>query len=157
MRRGVGRWSMVVLAAAVLAAVVLACGCGGNPSVKDEALARSLLDAIYAGDMVPMHDSMHSTMVRAMPDWATVGTGQLLRDSFGEVRGLQFDSVVKEGGGEKGVWNVSTGQRSFQMMIWFYEGKVSGFSFRPSGSQTWADVPQIGVEYSRRGTKPPGW
>ncbi len=150
--RGIGRWSIVVLAAAVLV-----CGCGGNAAVKDEALARDLLDAIYSGDMVPMQDSMHPMMMRGMPDWVTVGAGQLLRDSFGDVRGLQFDSVVKEGGGEKGVWNVSATRRSFQMMIWFYEGKVSGFSFRPSGSQTWADVPQIGVEYSRAGRKPAGW
>jgi hypothetical protein len=152
MRGGIGRRVMVVVAA-----VALMCGCGGNPSVKDEVLARSLLDAIYNGSMAPVQDSMDPMMVRAMADWVTAGTGQLLRDTFGDVRSLEFDSVEKGGGGEKGVWNVSAARGSFQMKIWFYEGKVSGFSFRPSSGQEWGDVPQIGVDYSKRGKKPAGW
>jgi hypothetical protein len=149
---GIGRWSIVVVTA-----VVLVCGCGGDPSLRDETLARSLLAAVYSGDMVPMQDSMHPMMMRGMPDWVTAGTGSLLRDTFGDVRGLEFDSVVKEAAGKQGVWNVSTARGSFQMKIWFYEEKVSGFSFRPSTRYEWADVPQIGVDYNRLGTKPPGW
>jgi len=152
MTGGVGRWVMVVVAA-----VVLMCGCGGNPSVKDEALARSLLDAIYNGSMAPVQDSIHPMLLRGMADWTTAGTGQLLRDTFGDVRGLQFDSVVKEDRGKKGVWNVSAARRSFQMKIWFYEEKVSGFSFRPSSGHEWADAPYIGVDYSKVGKKPAGW
>ena len=150
MRGGIGRWLIVLLTA-----VVLASGCGGNPSVKDEALARNLLDAVYDGSMITVQDSMHPMMLRGMADWVTAGTGSLLRDTFGDVKGLQFDSV--EGGGKQGVWNVSTTRRRFQMKIWFYEGKVSGFSFRPSSQQEWADVPQIGVDYSKLGKKPAGW
>jgi hypothetical protein len=152
MRRGAGRWSVVVLAAAVLV-----CGCGGNPAVKDDALARDLLDAIYNGDMVPVQESIHPMLMRGMQDWVWMGTGQLLRDTFGNARGVQFDSAVKESGGEKAIWNVSATGRSFQMMIWFYEGKVSGFSFRPTSRHEWVNVPEIGVDYSKAGRKPEGW
>jgi len=155
MRGGIGRRLMVVVAG-----VVLMCGCGGNPSVKDEALARSLLDAIYNGSMAPVQDSMDPVMVRAMADWVTAGTGELLRDTFGEVRSLEFDSVEKEGAevaGEKGVWNVSASRSSFQMRVWFHEGKMSGLSFRPSSRDEWAAAPYIGADYSKVGKKPAGW
>ena len=152
MTGGIGRWLIVLLAA-----VVLASGCGGNPSLKDEALSRSLLDAIYNGSMTPVQDSMHPMLMRGMQDWVWMGTGQLLRDTFGDVRGLQFDSVVKEDRGKKGVWNVSATRGSFQMKIWFYEEKVSGFSFRPTSRHEWVNIPEIGVDYSKAGRKPAGW
>ncbi len=143
--------------ALVVAAGVFMCGCGGDSSIEDPVLARSLLDAIYAGSMTPVQDSLDPMILRGMSDWVTAGTGSLLRDSFGEVSGLAFESSGEESGPTKATWTVKATRGRYEMQIWHWQGKVSGFAFRPSSAQEWGFVPQIGVEYSRRGTKPVGW
>jgi hypothetical protein len=152
MAGAIGRWLILVLAA-----VVLVCGCGGNSSIDDPVLARNLLDAIYNGSMAPMQDSIHPTIERAMGARGIAGTGSLLRDSFGDVKSVEFDSVEKQAGGERGIWRVTATRGNYEMRIWFHEEKVSGFSFRPSSRHQWGDVPQIGVEYERQGKTPEGW
>ena len=150
-----GRWRGRILAL-LMGAPVLMCGCGRGSSIQDPVLAdpvlaRSLLDAIYAGSMTPVQDSIDPTLLRGMSDSVTAGTASLLRDNFGEVSGLAFQAS------EKGPGPMRATRGSYEMQIWHWQGKVSGFAFRPSSAQQWGLVPQIGVEYSRRGKKPMGW
>ena len=155
------RWRGRILAL-LMGATVLMCGCGRassiqDPVLADPVLARSLLDAIYAGSMTPVQDSIDPTLLRGMSDSVTAGTASLLRDNFGEVSGLAFQASEKGPGPMKATWMVRATRGSYEMQIWHWQGKVSGFAFRPSSAQQWGLVPQIGVEYSRRGKKPMGW
>jgi len=147
-----------LLLVAFLIGLLYGCGSRTPPVVTDPSLARNLLEAVYAGSVSPLAESLDPTFQRGMPDVATAGTAALLREQFGPVKAVELKSTGRANPlALEAVWAVAAEKSSFEMKLWFHEGKVSGVWFRPSSAQEWGPVPMIGVEYVRRNQKPVGW
>lgn len=145
---------------AVLALLLAALGCGSRTPaiVTDPEFARDVLDAVYAGSLTPLKDSLDPIFQHAMPDDVTAATGAFLTDQFGAVEDVRFQSMREANPAViEAIWTVEADGRDFEMMLWVYEEKLSGIWFRPSPDQEWGPVPQIGVEYTRHQKLPEGW
>jgi len=150
-------------AVVALAVIVLICGCSRSAKIaKDPVLARKLIDAVYAGSLKPMSNDVAPVLLRGMPDRALAGTSQVLRQRFGEVRGLTFQSsadtspVLIET-----IWTVAAERGTYEMNLYFGKGpnpggagKVTGILFRFSPSEQWVPAERIGLAYLRQQRTP---
>ncbi len=145
-----------VLHLCTLVVLLLVGGCGGGAPALTATEARQALDAIYAGSLAPL--SLEPVFQRGMSDAVTGETAMLLRDQFGAVKDVQFQSSGKANPQvTEAIWTVTAEKRNFEMKIWQVDGQISGFWFRPSSAQEWGPVPMIGVDYARRKRLPAGW
>jgi hypothetical protein len=154
------RSTPVLVVVTILGVMILAPGCGSPAPdvVKDPQFARDVLDAVYAGSLAPLKDSLDPVFAHAMTDQTTAATGTLLTDQFGAVKDVQFQSMQEANPAViEAVWAVAADGSDFEMMLWVHQGKLSGIWFRPSPDTEWGPVPQIGLEYTRHQRMPAGW
>ncbi len=142
-----------------VAVIVLICGCSRSPKVaKDPVLARKLIDAVYAGSLKPISNDVAPVLLKGMPDRALAGTSQVLRQRFGEVRSLTFQSsAVTSPVLIETIWTVAAERGTYEMNLYFGKGlnpggagKVTGILFRSSASEQWVAAERSGLACPRQ-------
>ncbi len=121
----------------------------GRAIEKNPDFARKLIDAVYAGSLSAVADSLDEPTRRYHPDWVIAGTAAVLRQQFGTVKNLEFQSIrpVQHFWVEV-VWAVIAEHGSFKMKLIFDpEGKVAGVLFRFSSDAEWTTAMELGVDY----------
>ena len=121
----------------------------GRAIEKNPDFARKLIDAVYAGSLSAVADSLDEPTRRYHPDWVIAGTAAVLRQQFGTVKDLEFESIkpVQQFWVEV-VWAVIAEHGSFEMKLTFdAEGKVAGVWFRFSSDAEWTTAMELGVDY----------
>ncbi len=125
------------------------------PIEKNPDFARELIDAVYAGSLSTVADSLDEPTRRYHPDWVIAGTAAVLRQQFGTVKDLEFQSIrpVQQFWVEA-VWAVIAEHGSFKMKLIFDpEGKVAGVWFRFPPDVEWATAAELGVDYVKQRKK----
>ena len=138
----------------LLVIIIAACGCGRSYSVaQDRSKARRLLGQVYAGSLGPISGELEPSFLRGNPDSVTSGTSAALRQQFGEVRDLKFQSVDKAPMNfAAAIWTVTAERGTFEMEMAFDSGgKVVGLSFRSSSLQEWTPSHILGLDYLKPG------
>ncbi len=122
------------------------------PIEKSAYFARKLIDAVYAGSLRTMADSLDELLHRSLPDWVLGGTAAVLRQQFGTVKNLEFQSIrsVQQFWVEA-VWAVIAEHGNYEMKLTFdAEGKVTGVWFRFPPDVEWATATELGVDYVKQ-------
>ncbi len=122
------------------------------PIEKNADFAQKLIDAVYAGSLRAMADSLDEPLHRSLPDWVLGGTAAVLRQQFGMVKDLEFQSIkpVQQFWVEV-VWAVIAEHGSYEMKLTFdAEGEVTGVWFRFPSDVKWATAMELGVDYVKQ-------
>jgi len=126
----------IAVLSTVLAAIVLASGCTRTQD-KDANFAREVIDAVYAGSLSPIQDSLTPQMQQAMTDTLTAQTGAGLRQQFGEVQDLNLKSSgsVEQNMTQK-IWRITADRGTYEMrLVVDKNGKLAGLWFQPSSPE----------------------
>lgn len=116
----------------VLAVVTMVCGCSLIPN-KDAKFARKVIDAVYAGSLSPVQDSLTAQMQQVMSDQVIAQVGTSLNTQYGKVKGLKLKSTGPIENMTQKIWTVDAERGSFEMrLVMDADGKLAGLWFQPS-------------------------
>ncbi len=124
------RKTLVCLATVTLV-ICLTSGCSLFQN-KDEKFARSVIDAVYAGSLTTIKDSLTPEM-QAAPTQMIAAQGAALSQKFGPVKSLTLKSTAPVPGLPDmtvKVWTVTAERGSFDMqLVMNKDGKLAGLWF----------------------------
>jgi len=137
----------------LLVIAMVICGCSRSNSVgQDKSKARNLLDQVYAGSLSPIQGELEPSFQKGNPDRLTSGASAALRQQFGAIRDLKFQSVENQISSALAIWTVTAERGNFEMKIAYNSGgKVTGLWFRASSSQEWTPSFILGADYLKPG------
>jgi len=117
-----------ILAAIVICAcLALVAGCGGKAA--DPAFARKVVDAVYAGSLSPLRDSMTADM-QTTSDAIIAQQGAALQRTYGAVKDLKLKSASVVQGFDEQIWTITAERGSYDMRLMFAkDGKLAGVWF----------------------------
>jgi hypothetical protein len=116
-----------VLLAVGLGLAILS-GCSKHKS-PDPAFARKVIDAVYAGSLSPLRDSMTPEM-QATPDAMMAKTRAILRTPYGAVKDVKLKSTGVVQGFDQQIWTITAERGSYDMRLVFAkDGKLAGLWF----------------------------
>lgn len=164
-----GAFTKLMLAATACA--VIGCGNPNAPFATDQRDARDVIDCIYAGSVSPMEYTFdhgdHSCMaVNYLADFVLEWTSKALAEEFGAVKHVTLQSSeVKPAPGifgrERGctvtVWTVQADRGSFEMALYFKNGKALAVTLKTDPTGDFEPPPVIAIEYRKKKGLPPGW
>jgi len=117
------------LSALGLAVLIVLAGCS-KPSISDDPVfARKVVDAVYAGSLDPIRDSL-SPKCQATDEWAKQ-MGDTLRPEFGAIKEVKLNTFgVGTATMKERIWTVTTERSTFLMQLIYDEtGKLSSIQF----------------------------
>ena len=116
----------VLLAMALGLAILSGCS---RPKAQDPAFARKVIDAVYAGSLRPLRDSMIPEM-QAMTDAMIAPQGKALNEKFGAVKNLELKSADVVQGYDQEIWTVTAERGSYDMrLVFLKDRKLAGLWF----------------------------
>jgi hypothetical protein len=156
---------------AATACAVIGCGNPTAPFATDQKYARDVIDCIYAGSVSPIeytfdHGDRTYLALSYLADFVLEWTGKALADEFGAVQHVTLQSSeVKPAPGifghERGctitVWTVQADRGSFDMALYFKNGKTLGVTLKTDPTGEFEPPPIIASEWRRKKGLPPGW
>jgi len=113
---------------AVPLAILLISGCSKDRGT-DAKFARSVIDAVYAGSLSSIQDSL-SAQMQAAPPQMIAAAGAALKQQFGAVKSLELKSAEPVMGFDQRIWTVTAERGTFDMrLVMDKEGKLAGLWF----------------------------
>lgn len=114
--------------ALILALAAIISGCVSSED-KDAEFARSVIDAVYAGSLSSINDSLTPEM-QAAPPQMIAAQGAALLQKFGAVQSLTLKSTEQAQGMTVRVWTVTAERGAFDMkLVVSKDGKLAGLWF----------------------------
>lgn len=140
-----------IVVVCILAAVVVGCS-SGTDIASNKNYARRLINAVYAGSLDPVRDSVSKSYLTLMPDFRAAGVSAFLDERYGSAKDLKLLSTQKmKLGYVNSVWQITGKRRKFEMkLVLNDEGKVAYLGFRPAGSTVWDPATIIGEWYIKK-------
>lgn len=117
----------ILVVCAICACLAIVAGCGGKAA--DPAFARKVIDAVYAGSLSPLRDSMTADM-QTTSDAMIAPQGVALQTAYGAVKDLKLKSAEVVQGFDQQIWTVTAERGSYDMRLVFAkDGKLAGLWF----------------------------
>ncbi len=114
---------------AALTAIALLSGCSRTPG-SDAKFAREVIDAVYAGSLRSLQDSLTPQMRQAINDTQTAQLAAGFRQQYGEVKSLKLKSSSPVQGMTQDIWAVTAERGTFDMrLVIDKDGKLAGLWF----------------------------
>jgi hypothetical protein len=163
--------SLTKLMLTAAACAVIGCGSPTAPFATDQKYARTVIDCIYAGSVSPIEytfdDGDRSDMAtNYLADFVLEWTSKALAEEFGAVQHLTLQSSAAEPapgifGLQRGctvtVWVVQAERGSFEMALYFKNGRALGVTLKTDPTGAFEAPPFVAIEYRKKKGLPPGW